>query len=124
MNPIFIYLSIGLVAGVFSGLFGLGGGIIIVPLLVFFFKMNMTQASATSLVMFLLPVGALGVWKYYSAGIIQSSHIKMGLIIGMALMLGSFFGAKLSTHLNPQTLQKAFAVVLFIVSVRMWMTSK
>ncbi len=121
---VLLYLMIGGIAGIFSGMFGLGGGIIVVPLLVLFFKFPMQIASATSLVIFLLPVGALGVWKYYSAGIIQNEHIKIGITIAIALMFGSFIGAKIASNMNSIMLQKIFSVVLLIVAVKMWMSAK
>jgi uncharacterized protein len=120
MSAILLPLFIGSIAGVFSGLFGIGGGIIIIPLLVFFFQFPQQLASATSLVVFILPVGIAGVWQYYKAGVINTDHIKMGLLIGVGLMAGSYFGAKLGTQLSSQILQKAFAVVLLIIAVRLW----
>lgn len=121
MSPLLISLLIGLFAGVFSGMFGVGGGIIVIPLLIYFFKYPAQIASATSLVVFILPVGLAGVWQYYKSGVISDTHIKMGLLIGLGVMVGGFFGAKLATHLSSVMLQKAFAVLLVAVAVRLWM---
>ena len=62
------YIILGLAAGVLSGLFGIGGGIVLVPSLIVFFGMEILDANATSLAAMLLPVGILGVWSYYKAG--------------------------------------------------------
>lgn len=117
-------LIIGLTAGVSSGLFGIGGGVIIVPLLLYLFNFTQQTATATSLVALLLPVGILGVWNYYRAGAIQIENIKLGLVIACAMFAGTLFGSKLATNLQSLTLTRMFSIFLVIVAIRLWFTAK
>lgn len=117
-------LIIGLVAGLSSGLFGIGGGVIIVPLLIYIFNFQQQTATATSLVALLLPVGVLGVWNYYRAGAIQMDNIKLGLVIASAMFIGTLFGSKIAVGLQSLTLTRMFSVFLVIVAVRLWFTAR
>ncbi len=110
----------GLITGVFSGLFGVGGGIIIVPILVLLFQFSQTTATGTSLVALLLPVGFLGVREYYQSGRLAPADIKAGLWIALGLFFGAYFGAKLAVTLPEQAMRKAFALLLVFVSARLW----
>ncbi|MFN9066879.1 MAG: TSUP family transporter [Bdellovibrionales bacterium] len=123
MNQIFMSLGIGLTAGILSGLFGIGGGIIVVPLLVLLWGYPQQLASATSLIIFLLPIGLAGVWKYYSMGVLKPEQFKLGLMIGLGVMLGSYFGAQLSSYLSGAYLQKGFSLLLFFVALQLWFKS-
>lgn len=124
MNPnMFVLAFIGLIAGVFSGLFGIGGGIVLVPLLIFVFNFSVATASATSLVALLAPVGGLGAWYYYKQGVITQEHIRFGLLISVGIFFGGFFGAKLGTVLNPKIAQKLFSLLLFVGSIRLWFSA-
>ncbi|MCG8345017.1 MAG: sulfite exporter TauE/SafE family protein [Chlorobiales bacterium] len=114
-------LITGLSAGVLSGLFGIGGGLIIVPALVLIMGFSQHTANATSLTALLLPVGILGVLEYYRAGKITTEHIWFGVIIAIGLFAGAFLGAKIATSLTNEMLRKIFAVFIGIVAVRMWL---
>lgn len=105
-------LVIGVIAGVMSGLFGIGGGIIMVPTLIAIFGMDMLTANATSLTAMLLPVGVLGVINYYKAGLI---NIRDSLWISVGLLVGSYFGAELAISVNIALLAKLYAVFLIYV---------
>lgn len=105
-------LLVGLLAGLMSGLFGIGGGIVMVPMLIAFFGMDMLYANAASLTAMLLPVGALGVVAYYKAGFI---NIKESLFISIGLLLGSYFGAELAISVNVSLLAKLYALFLLYV---------
>ncbi len=124
LSQILMALSIGLAAGVSSGLFGIGGGVIIVPLLLYFFKYPQQMATATSLVTLMLPVGVLGAFQYYKAGFIQTENIKVALIIAAGMFVGALFGAKFASGLQSATLSKMFSVFLIIIAVRLWLTAK
>lgn len=119
MQTVFM-LIIGLAAGTLSGMFGVGGGIIIVPALVLLFGMSQHSANATSLVALLLPVGLLGIMEYYRSGKITTDNIWLGLVIAAGLFAGAFFGARIATSLSGDLLRKAFAVFTGIVALRLW----
>jgi uncharacterized membrane protein YfcA len=114
-----IFLGIGLAAGVLSGLFGIGGGILIVPALIYFARFTPATATGTSLGALLLPVGALGAWEYYRRGDLR---IGASLWIALGLFAGAWLGARLAQHLTPNQLRRAFAVFLVIIAGRMWFT--
>lgn len=117
-------LAVGLTAGMLSGLFGVGGGIIIVPALVYLAGLSQTAAAGTSLVSLLLPVGLGGVLSYYNAGRIDNSHIRAGLWIALGLFAGGFFGSKVAMMMSEQLLKKLFAVVLLAVSIKTWLSAQ
>ncbi|MDP8306042.1 MAG: sulfite exporter TauE/SafE family protein [Candidatus Chlorobium antarcticum] len=119
-SQIITMMLIGSTAGVLSGMFGIGGGIIIVPGLVLLLGMTQHTANATSLVALLLPVGILGVLEYYRAGKISMDNIWLGLILAVGLFGGAYFGAKIAIHLSGSVLRKAFAVFTGIVALRLW----
>ena len=120
----FLAVLIGLLAGISSGLFGVGGGVIIVPLVVGIFGLSQQSGSATSLIALLLPVGALGVWQYYQSGYITPENFKYGGLIACGLLIGTFFGAKLAVHLTSENLAKMFSVYLFAMAIRIWWAAK
>lgn len=116
---ILMFVVIGLGAGVLSGLFGIGGGVVIVPALMLVAAMKPQMATGTSLGALLLPVGALGVYEYYRAG---HFNVRASLLIALGLFIGAWFGAKLALSLSPVYLKRAFAIFLVVVAVRMWLT--
>src|SRR4051812_17917607 len=115
-----VFLAIGLAAGLLSGVFGIGGGILIVPCLLFFAKMEPSTATGTSLGALLLPVGALGAWQFYKSGHV---NVTASLCIALGLFLGAYFGARIGLSLNPVTAKRSFAIFLLLVSARIWMTA-
>ncbi len=121
MMQIFWMLLTGLAAGVLSGMFGVGGGIIIVPVLVLIMGFSQHTANATSLIALLFPVGLLGVLEYYRGGKIAPEHILFGVIIALGLVGGALLGAKIAISLTNEALRKIFAVFTGIVAIRMWL---
>ncbi|MDT9546430.1 MAG: sulfite exporter TauE/SafE family protein [Chlorobium sp.] len=119
-TQILTMLLVGSAAGILSGMFGIGGGVIIVPALVLLLGMTQHTANATSLVALLLPVGILGVLEYYKAGRISMDNVWLGLILAVGLFGGAYFGAKIATHISGGVLRKAFAVFTGIVALRLW----
>ena len=115
-----LYIIIGVGAGVLAGLFGIGGGVVIVPALLYFARMSPLTATGTSLGALLLPVGALGAWEYYRHG---NLDVRASLLLAIGLFLGAVFGAKGAQMLTAIQLKRAFAVFLVLVAVRVW-TSK
>ena len=117
---VFLFVVIGAAAGVLSGMFGIGGGLVIVPALMLIAKMSPLTATGTSLGALLLPVGALGAWEYYRNGNIE---IKASLLIALGLFAGAWFGARLAHTMGDATLKRVFAVFLVIVAGRLWWTA-
>ena len=115
-----VFLSIGLFAGLLSGLFGIGGGIVIIPALLFFGKMGQQTATGTSLGSLLLPVGLLGALQYYRAGHV---NVVASLLVALGLFVGAYFGAKFGLELNPTVVKRAFAVFLVLVALRIYLTA-
>jgi len=107
---VILILLIGLTAGVLSGLVGVGGGLIIVPALIFFLGFSQHQAQGTSLGLLLLPVGILAVINYYNKGNVD---VKVVAIMSVAFIAGGWLGSKLALRLPEDTVKKIFAVFLF-----------
>ena len=116
MQTLMILVIIGVVAGLLSGLVGIGGGIIIVPALVFFLGFSQKLAQGTSLGILLLPVGILGVMQYYKQGYID---VRVVLIISLAFLFGSYFGSKFAMALSQETLKKIFAVFMILIAIKL-----
>jgi uncharacterized membrane protein YfcA len=114
---VILFIAIGLAAGVLAGLFGIGGGIVIAPALILLAKFQPQTATGTSLGALLLPVGALGAWEYYRRGHL---NITTSLWVALGLFLGAWVGAKLAQSLSGPQLQKAFAVFLVLIAIRVW----
>ena len=112
-----LFIAIGLAAGVLSGLFGIGGGIVIVPALMYFAKLAPQSATGTSLGALILPVGILGAWTYWKAGNID---IRASLLVASGLFFGAYFGARIAQSVSPVTLRKMFAVFLVLVAFQLW----
>jgi uncharacterized protein len=115
-ETILLLILVGLAAGTLSGLVGVGGGIIIVPALVFFLGFSQAQAQGTSLGLLLLPVGILAVINYYNKGFID---LKVIAIMCAAFVLGGWLGSKLALSIPQATVKKIFAVVLFYAAFKM-----
>lgn len=116
MTAIFILLALGLLAGMLSGLVGIGGGVIIVPVLIYFLGFSQHHAQGTTLAMFLIPIGILGVYNYYKAGYVD---IKSALIIASTFIIGSYAGSKLAISLDQNMVRKIFGVMIFLVSLKL-----
>lgn len=111
-----LILLLGAAAGVISGLFGIGGGIIIIPGLVYLFKYGQHLAQGTSLIALLLPVGILGVVRYYKAGEV---NIISGLLIAVGLFIGTYIGADIAASLPANLLKRLFGILLLFVAISM-----
>jgi uncharacterized membrane protein YfcA len=113
-----LLLLIGLGAGILSGIFGIGGGIVIVPALIFLAKMPPQQAAGTSLAALVLPLGAaVGAYTYYKAGHLE---IMPALLIAIGMVAGAFLGASVATHVDALVLKRGFAVLLVVMAVKLW----
>jgi len=116
LQTLFILLLIGLGAGVLSGVIGIGGGIVIVPALVYFIGFSQKTAQGTSLAILLLPIGLLGVLQFYKAGYVD---IKVTAVIALAFFIGSYFGSRIALTVSQEILKKSFAVLLLVIGIKM-----
>ena len=116
MNSLLIAGIIGLAAGILSGLFGIGGGIIVVPALILWLNLPLREATGTSLAALLLPVGILGVLTYYQR---KEVNLPVALLLALGLLIGALAGAQLATRLPESALRYALAVLLVAVAAEL-----
>jgi len=109
-------LAIGLVAGVFAGMFGVGGGLIIVPALILLLKVRELEAIGTSLAALIPPAGLLGALAYYRDGY---ANLRYAALLAVGLFLGSYFGARIMIALPPSMVRRLYAGFLLVVATRM-----
>ncbi len=117
MVRIIVGILVGVAVGIFSGLVGIGGGVILVPILAYGFGMSQESAQGTTLALLLPPTGALAFWQYYKAG---HADLKLGLLLAIGVFLGGYFGGAWAQHLSSAGLRKLFAVVLVGIAVKMF----
>ena len=115
-QTILTLLIIGIVAGMMSGFVGVGGGVVIVPALVYFLGLTQHQAQGTSLFILVLPVGILAVMNYSKTANINWNY---GIIIAIAFVIGGYFGSKLSLKLSPSVVKLAFGLLMAFVSFKL-----
>lgn len=116
MNTILILLLVGLLAGFLSGLIGIGGGVVIVPVLVYFLHMNQKAAQGTTLFMFLFPIGILGVYNYYKEGQLD---YKSALIMALTFIIGSYFGSKTALTIDTKLVKQVFGAFIILIGLKM-----
>ncbi len=116
MPIIAIYLVLGLAAGALSGLMGIGGGLLLIPALIYLFKFSQLQAQGTTMALLLPPIGLLAAMVYYKNGYVD---MKAALFICLGFFIGGFFGAKAAVGLSNMFLQRLFGAVMFVVSLKM-----
>ncbi|HET7598885.1 MAG TPA: sulfite exporter TauE/SafE family protein [Gemmatimonadales bacterium] len=114
------YLFIGFAAGILAGLFGIGGGLLIVPALVVVAHMPIKEATGTSLGALLLPVGLLGAIVYWRDG---HMNVKAALLVAGGLFVGAYLGALLNQELRAAMLTRMFALLMAVVAVRLWFSA-
>ncbi len=120
-QTILILVLTGIAAGILGGLVGVGGGIIIVPSLIYFLSFSQKSAQGTSLGLLLLPVGILGVLQYYKEGHVD---FKIVAIIAIGFLAGSYFGSKIALSLPQETVKKIFAILLLVIGFKMLFIDK
>ncbi len=116
IQTILTLIILGICAGILSGLIGIGGGIIIVPALIFFVGFSQKMAQGTSLGILLLPVGILAVMQFYKAGYVD---VKTVWLVALGFLVGGYFGSRIALSLPQETVKKIFAVVLLLVAFKM-----
>lgn len=122
MTPLIIIglILLGLAAGYFSGLVGIGGGIIVVPALVFIFGFSQYAAQGTTLALLIPPIGILAVWKYYQSGHVD---IKTAAILAVGFVIGSYFGSATAIGISQDTLKKIFAIALVLIGIKTYLSA-
>jgi hypothetical protein len=110
------YLALGLAAGILSGLVGIGGGVILVPALIFFFGFSQQMAQGTTIAMLVLPVGASAAWVYYHQGFVD---LTTAALLAMGFFFGSLAGARVAVALPAALLEKIFGVMVTLIGLRM-----
>jgi uncharacterized membrane protein YfcA len=113
---ILLFLLLGLAAGIFSGLIGIGGAIIIIPSLVLLFGLSQHTAQGTTLALMVPPIGLLAAWVYYRQGFVD---LKIAGLICLGFFVGGLLGAKFAVAIPDQLLRKVFGVVLLAASLKM-----
>jgi uncharacterized membrane protein YfcA len=116
ITQIIILIAIGLSAGIIAGALGVGGAIIIVPALIFFFHMSQHTAQGTSLAILLFPIGILAFLNYYKHGYV---NLKVAIIVVLAFVVGGYFGSLLSVNLPDRTLKILFGALMLITGIKM-----
>jgi len=116
---IFLYLLLGLITGIFSGLIGIGGAIIIIPILVLLFGLSQHTAQGTTLALMVPPIGLLAAWTYYKDGFVD---LKIAGLICLGFFVGGLVGARYATQIPEQVLRRIFGLVLLIASLKMILT--
>lgn len=114
MNTLGLIL-LGMFAGTLSGLIGIGGGIVMVPTLVFLFGMSQHQAQGTSLAVMIPPVGILAAWEYYRDGYV---NITTAGLLCVGFVAGGYFGGAIATSLSSVMLQKVFGIALILIGIK------
>lgn len=112
----FLYVILGLVAGIFGGVFGIGGGTILIPALVYLFGLTQHQAQGTTLAIMVPPIGLLAALRYYYGG-----NVKLGMagFICLGFFFGGLIGANLVHYLSDPILKRLFGIFLLLVSAEM-----
>ncbi len=112
----FLFISTGLLAGFLSGLIGIGGGTIVVPILVIIFGLSQKTAQGTTLALLVPPIGILAAWTYYKQGYVD---FPIAALICVGFIFGGLIGAKLAINISNQTLERIFGIALLIIAVKM-----
>jgi uncharacterized membrane protein YfcA len=115
MIDLIIYVFIGIAAGILSGLFGIGGGVVIIPALMILQGFSQLKAQGTSLVALLPPVGLLAFLEYYKRG---NTDLYAGVIICIAMVISAKFGAQLANTLPLDIMRKAFGIFIILIGVK------
>lgn len=110
-------LLVGLVIGVLSGIVGIGGGILFIPALIWFFRMDQHKAQGTSLGALLAPVGIFAFLEYYRKG---NADLRIALLLAAGFLVGGYFGAVVAQHISELWLRRIFAIMLVVIGAHMF----
>ena len=116
VSTFIILIIIGLLAGILSGLVGVGGGILMIPLLIIFLGLTQHQAQGTALFAMLPPIGILAAINYYKEGFVKWEY---AIVIAFTFVIGGYLGSKLSLSLPPQTVKRIFGVIMLLGAIKL-----
>ena len=116
LTQLLILIVIGIISGLLSGVFGVGGAIIVIPALVFIIGLTQHEAQGTSLAFMLPPVGILATWNYWKAG-----HVnwKIALVLSLTFVLGAYLGSHFSINIADKTLRRMFGILMILIALKM-----
>jgi uncharacterized membrane protein YfcA len=122
ISVVLILMLIGLAAGFLSGTVGVGGGLIVVPALVYFLGLTQHQAQGTSLMMLSFPVGIFAAYQYYKSEHMQqnSHYLIIACILISTFFIGSYLGGKTAVKIDKETIKKIFGVLMIVVGIKMF----
>lgn len=115
----YFFIVVGLIAGILSGLLGIGGGIIMIPALVYLFGFSQHSAQGTTLAVMIPPIGLLAALKYYSKGHVD---IAVAIFIAVGFFIGGFIGASFVEHISDVMLKRIFGICMLIIAIKMILT--
>mgnify|MGYP001359231738 CR=1 FL=1 len=115
ISSVFILIIIGFLAGLLSGFLGVGGGILIIPLLIMFLGFTQHQAQGTALFAMLPPIGILAALNYYKEGFVKWEY---AVVIALTFVLGGYFGSKVSISLSDHTVRRVFGVLMLMAALK------
>ena len=118
-STLFLLILIGLFAGAMSGFVGIGGGVIMVPALIYVMGLTQMQAQGTSLILMLPPIGIMAVMNYYKAGHLNYQLMTFGIVIAIAFIIGGYFGSKLAIRLSENVVKLVFGLLMLYISGKM-----
>ncbi|MFN5648176.1 MAG: TSUP family transporter [Sphingobacteriales bacterium] len=121
LTVIIIVIIIGLVAGMLGGMVGIGGGLVIVPALMYFLAFSQHQAQGTSLGLLVLPVAILAVLNYYKSGFVDFRVVGL---LAIGFVVGSYFGSKMALSVPQLTLKRIFAIFMIVIALKMLFIDK
>jgi uncharacterized membrane protein YfcA len=116
VSTFIILIIIGLLAGVLSGLVGVGGGILMIPLLIIFLGLTQHEAQGTALFAMLPPIGILAAINYYKEGFVKWEY---AIVIAFTFVIGGYLGSKLSLSLPPQMVRRVFGVIMLLGAIKL-----
>jgi len=116
VSTFIILIVIGLLAGILSGLVGVGGGILMIPLLIIFLGLTQHEAQGTALFAMLPPIGILAAINYYKEGFVKWEY---AIVIAFTFVIGGYLGSKLSLSLPPQVVRRIFGVIMLLGAIKL-----
>ncbi len=117
LEIVLLLLLLGLIAGFLSGSVGVGGGVVMVPLAIWFLGYDQYQAQGLSLAVLAVPVTFIAAYTYHTSG--HNLDWRYALIIAVTFVIGGYLGSKIAININQQVLKKIFGVIMLLVAIKM-----